>query len=303
MVSGGCVVLRQPRRALSRSSSARVAVRTRRRRFPSAGTVADDRGGARPRSLARRAGAGRGSRRRARARRAVHRGGARASRPRRRARARPRRRDSPSPRRWWRPPRRRGRRPAGSRDAAGIAEKETEKETSPTSPSTVVCLAGAVDVHTLAEEDASDPVAPAEGTRSSEGASEQRQPGPRYSAVDDEAIRPTREMTPDAAFDGRGIPGRLPGGQRRDVRSGNDVSSRPARTSSSPPPPRERRGGARTRTRARTNARFLSRRRVRSPSRRAAGAPHRAPFNVAARRVAVSLPRRSARVARRASGW
>ena len=164
--------------------------------------------------------------------------------------------------------------PAGSRDAAGIAEKETEKETSPTAPSTVVCLAGAVDVHTLAEEDASDPVAPAEGTRSSEGASAKRRSKSfRKEKPSTDAADPS-----DARNDARDAPS--PEREPRTFRvlsvetfEVNDVftlreNQRVVAAA--------RAAGARTRTRARTNARFLSRRRVRSPSRRATGVSPRA---------------------------
>lgn len=174
VVSGGCVVLRLPRRAflalLERSSRRKDTSET----VPVSGTVADDRGvspALSPR-VARALDAARGV---ARARDALFtaEGCARVAPAETRACSTPEERLAlaealVASAATSRPP------PAGSRDAAGIAEKETEKETSPTSPSTVVCLAGAVDVHTLAEEDASDPVAPAEGTRSSEGASAKR---------------------------------------------------------------------------------------------------------------------------------
>ena len=174
VVSGGCVVLRLPRRAflalLERSSRSKDTSET----VPVSGTVADDRGvspALSPR-VARALDAARGV---ARARDALFtaEGCARVAPAETRACSTPEERLAlaealVASAATSRPP------PAGSRDAAGIAEKETEKETSPTSPSTVVCLAGAVDVHTLAEEDASDPVAPAEGTRSSEGASAKR---------------------------------------------------------------------------------------------------------------------------------
>jgi hypothetical protein len=167
VVSGGCVVLRLPRRAflalLERSSRRKDASET----VPVGGTVADDRGvspALSPR-VARALDAARGV---ARARDALFtaEGCARVAPAETRACSSPEERLAlaealVASAATSRPP------PAG--DAAGIAEKETRAHLGVSSPSTVVCLAGAVDVQTLAEEDASDPDAPAEGTRS-EGA-------------------------------------------------------------------------------------------------------------------------------------
>ena len=300
MVSGGCVVLRLPRRAflalLERSSRRKDTSET----VPVSGTVADDRGvspALSPR-VARALDAARGV---ARARDALFtaEGCARVAPAETRACSTPEERLAlaealVASAATSRPP------PAGSRDAAGIAEKETEKETSPTSPSTVVCLAGAVDVHTLAEEDASDPVAPAEGTRSSEGASAKRRSKSfRKEKPSTDAADPS-----DARNDARDAPS--PEREPRTFRvlsvetfEVNDVftlreNQRVVAAA--------RAAGARTRTRARTNARFLSRRRVRSPSRRATGVSPRAVRR--SPRAAPPTPRlrRSARGARRASG-
>ena len=168
VVSGGCVVLRLPRRAFL----ALLEVTSSRRKdtsetVPVGGTVADDRGvspALSPR-VARALDAARGV---ARARDALFtaEGCARVAPAETRACSSPEERLAlaealVASAATSRPP------PAG--DAAGIAEKETRAHLGVSSPSTVVCLAGAVDVQTLAEEDASDPDAPAEGTRS-EGA-------------------------------------------------------------------------------------------------------------------------------------